>query len=237
MREFEKLHSLNRKQVQKAIKQLNRSLNNAISKNENDLAYANVRCLFILWVSWLECSLNIILHSANKLSYSKRRDIIKRRTEFNRWSRLIEISFTNYYLKGRQRDLNKLNIGATAFYGYNELNNILKDHIITFIEIRNRLAHGQWYVAFNNESSSKNDDITRHLWTLSKKDMLLVKSIIRSFASLMDDLVTSKKRFEDRFDTLVNRIVQSREFSQQRFEWMMDYLKRSYAKKRSLGYY
>jgi hypothetical protein len=141
MREFEKLHSLNRKQVQKAITQLNRSLHNAISKGEDDLAYVNVRCLFILWVSWLECSLNIILHSANKLSYSERRDIIKRRTEIDRWSRLIEVSFTKYYLEGRRRVLNKINLGATAFYRYSEFNSILNEHIATFIEVRNRLAH------------------------------------------------------------------------------------------------
>lgn len=237
MREFEKLHSLNRKQVQKAITQLNRSLNIALSSGKDDLAYANVRCLFILWVSWLECSLNTILHSANKLSYSDRRKIINRQAECDRWTRLIEISFRNYYLKGRKRILNKLNLGPTAFYRYNELNSILNDHIATFIEIRNRLAHGQWYVAFNNESTSKNDNITRHLWTLSKKDIMLVKSIIRSFVLLIHDLVTSKKHFEGRFDVLVSRIVEAREFSQKRFDGTMYHLKRSYAKKISLGYY
>lgn len=206
MKELLKVHSANKQQMHKAIIQLDRALNDDIMRDKNDLARIHVRCLFILWVSWLESQMNVLLHSANKLKFEERRVIIGAGSEVKRWSCMLDILFRKHYLDGKQGALSKVRLTATPYYRYMELSSIIANDIEPFIEIRNRLAHGQWYVALNNEGTAKNPIITRKLWTLTKQDILLAKSIIQPFAWMMTDCACSKTRFEERFDQLINRI-------------------------------
>lgn len=237
MKELLKVHSANRRQVRKAITQLDRALNDALMRENSELARVHVRCLFILWVSWLESHMNVLLHSANKIRYDERRAIVGAGTEAQRWASMIDILFRKHYLNGKQGALSKVAIGATPYYRYTDLSSILTDDIEPFIEIRNRLAHGQWHAALNNEGTAKNPDITRKLWTLTKQDIFVAKAIIQNFAWIITDCACSRSRFEGRYDQLVNRIDNSRIESQQRFNWLVRALKQRRSTKESLGYY
>lgn len=237
MKELLKVHAANRKQVRKGITQLDRNLNTALMREQKELAGVHIRCLLILWVSWLESHLNVLLHSANKLTYDERRAIVGAGSEAQRWSEMLDILFRKHYLQGKQRALTKVALGATAYYRYTELSSILANDIASFIEIRNCLAHGQWHAALNNAGTAKNHETTRKLWTLSKQDILLAKGIIQHFAWTMTDCACSKSRFEERYDSLIKRIETSRIESKQRFDWIMHRLKHRRTTRTSLGYY
>ena len=148
---------------------------------------------------------------------------------------MIDILFRKHYLSGKQKRLSKVSIGPTAHYRHTELHSILGNDIESFIEIRNRLAHGQWHAALNNEGTAKSPDITRRLWTLTKQDLLLVRDIIQHFAWVMNDFACSKQRFELRYDKLINRIDESRSENQQRFDWIIKHLDQNRAIRGNLG--
>lgn len=237
MRQFLAIHSKNRRQVSKAITQLNRALNSAISRKQHDLTYVHVRTIFILWVTWVEVSRDCILHSANRLTYADRQHIGAGKNEIERWSRLLDICFKKHYLRPKQKSLNKVNLGPTPYYRYNELKSILSEHIALYIEIRNRLAHGQWSIALNFEGTGKNQKITQHIWTLTKKDILLMKAVVRNFTTVMFDLACSKKTFESRYDNYISKIDLAKKHSQDRFKWAMISIEKSRKRRVSLGYY
>jgi len=225
MREWTKVYRKNRLKISKSITQLNRSLNKSIRNNKHEEAYVHVRCLFLLWVSWLEVSMDLILHSANHITQKERYDIKKSRREIDRWRKCIEICFKMYYLKPRRRVLNKINLGPTAYYRYQELNSILEKYIVSYIEIRNRLAHGQWYIAINSDGTGKNQRLTTELVTLSKREILSMKSIIKNFVDLVFVLTLSKKDFSRKFDHHISRIDLAISEKEMRFESFMNFIK------------
>lgn len=224
MREWTKVYRKNRIKLSQSITQLNRSLNKSIRNKEHEAAYVHVRCLFLLWISWLEVSMDLILHSANHITESERLDIKNSRREIDRWRKCIEICFKKYYLKPRQRVLNKVNLGPTAYYRYQELNSILEKYIEAYIEIRNRLAHGQWCIAMNSDGTGKNQRLTTELVTLSKKEILLMKSIIKNFVDLVFVLALSKMDFTIKYDQHIRKIDLAANDNEKRFRWFMNFL-------------
>ncbi|HCW54752.1 MAG TPA: hypothetical protein DG753_13685, partial [Clostridium sp.] len=70
------------------------------------------------------------------------------------------------------------------------------------IEKRNRIAHGQWIIAFNNVLSDFSSEITKEL----NKDnyILLIQKldIFKEIAFMINNLVAStlKKQFKNNFD-------------------------------------
>jgi len=237
MKEWQKVHSKNRAALSKAIVQMNRSLNESIRRKDKEQEYVQARCLFLLWVSWMEVSMDLILHSANKLTEAERKSIEACRREVDRWNLCLDLCFAKHYLTGKKRSLTKINLGPTAFYRFQELKAVLKDYIDPYIEIRNRLAHGQWMIAINSEGSVKNQDLTTRLMVLSKKELLLVKMMVKNFVNLANVLTCSKNEFERKYDETVSKMEFSKQENDMIFRTTLDCLHRSHLQKRSLGYY
>jgi len=237
MKEWQKVHRKNRAALSKAIVQMNRSLNESIQRKDKEKEYVQARCLFLLWVSWMEVSMDLILHSANKLTEAERKSIVACRREIDRWNLCLDLCFAKHYLTGKKRSLTKINLGPTAFYRFQELKAILKDYIDPYIEIRNRLAHGQWMIAINSEGSGKNQDLTTRLMVLSKKELLLVKMMVKNFVNLVNVLACSKNEFEKKYDETISKMEFSKQENDKIFRNTLDCLHRSHLQKRSLGYY
>ena len=98
-------------------------------------------------------------------------------------------------------------------------------HCNAFIEIRNRLAHGQWKIALNTECTSKSQDITTKIWTLSKKEILYLKSTLVNLNKILTDLISSKSTFERDFDIYIHKIDKAKYDFEEKFEWYLKHLR------------
>lgn len=105
---------------------------------------------------------------------------------------------------------------------------ILEEEIIVSISIRNKLAHGQWAVAFNNDGSDKQQDITAKIWKLTKKDTIILKNVVDNFLNLIEFLVASKNKFEEKYDLHVNKIETTKDHMKTKFQWVIDEMKKRY---------
>ncbi len=237
MKDYLRLHKKNRTRIRKAITTLNRALNSAIRRHEDESASVQVRCLILLWIAYFETSLNCIVHSANQLSYDQRRTILARQTLLDRWQCLLDICFRMYYLSPKKRALSRLNLGSMNFHRYTELSSFLKKRVAPMIEVRNRLAHGQWHIAFNNGGTSLNQDLTSHIWRLSKKDVIYAKALTHNLVALLTELTCSRASFENKYDDFAQRIEEANEYAELRFQSTMDWLEESQAQKERLGFY
>jgi len=225
--ELAKAHAKNRKKIKQAITQLNRSLNQAIKENKVELQEANIRVIIILYSSFLEASLGYIVHFYGaQISVTNKNNTLSRSSELDKWNYLIDLLFRKRYLNGKSKSFNLINLGHTNFHRYEYIKNLLNNEIQTIIEIRNKLAHGQWAVAFTSDGDATNQDTTTRIWTLSKKDVLATKNIVTNYIRLVEKLIASDSSFKETFDDVVHKLEATKIEHETRYNWIISELKR-----------
>lgn len=227
-----KAHAKNRTQIRKAITQLNRSLNQAIKDNNKELEKANVRMIMILYAAYLESTLSYLLYFYGAQIKMVSVDyIIEKKTVHERWCHFIDFCFRRNFLGGKRRALTLVNLNHTNFNRYTYLKSMVDNEVRAIIEIRNKLAHGQWAVAFNSDGDDKNVEVTTRLWTLTKKDVLVTKNIVNKFTEIMDALISSEEYFSSIFDDAVGALEENKVAHEERYNMILNEIKR---KKRPL---
>lgn len=221
-----KAHAKNKKKIKKAFIQINRSLNQAIKENKTDLEETNVRMLIILYASYLEPALGYITHIYEKQITNKiKNDVLSKRSEIDKWLELIDVLFRKHYLNGTYKELNLLNLGHTNYHRYRYIKELCDTDIRTIIEIRNKLAHGQWSIALNSDDFQKNQSVTTKIWTLTKKDTLIFKRIIISFVDIMELLAASGQQLAKDFDKKVHNLELKKIELENRYNWLISNIK------------
>ncbi len=216
----------NKRQVNITITHLNRFHIRALRKDTklNELKLDNIyaKLQLILWISLLEIEFNILLAEKEHLvtNFLKRKNIASR-SETSKWKALITFCFKERYIGKQDRHLNITNIGDTNYHRYNSLITIVDQDLKPFIELRNKLAHGQWAVAFNFNKFDKNQDLTNSIWKLSKRDIMLLKSFVRNLPSLIKLLIISKKTFERDYDKHIGKIMKAKEDADLKFKSLL----------------
>lgn len=225
IKELEKIHIANRQQIDKALTQINLVLNDALKSNNTAKEYAATRLLVFLWMSWAETSLNALIYKHPHVTEDIRTKVLSARKEIDKWHILIDEFFKKHYLSKKQTSITRRIMGHSPYARYLSLKEIIEKEVNIFIEIRNRLAHGQWKIALNTEATNKSQDITTKLWALSKKEILYLKSTLVNLNKILNDLICSKATFERDFDAYISRIDKTKYDFDENFEWYLKHLK------------
>ncbi|TRZ93796.1 MAG: hypothetical protein D4R82_04730 [Dehalococcoidia bacterium] len=204
-------HKKNRAQVKSVITHLNRFHNKALKSQSklNELLLDNIfsKLLLPLWVSILEIEFNILQYENYPLTKGFLNSTnLSSSTECDKWIALTDFFFKEQYLKNHKREITKTSIGDTNYHRYTTIVEIINNELKPFIELRNRIVHGQWAVALNTTGTARNQELTQHVWTLSKKDLMLLKIFVENLPELLKFLIISKKTFERDYDVFINRI-------------------------------
>jgi len=226
---FEKAqaHAKNRRQILKAIAQTKQTLNLGIKENKQELEYANIRLLMVLFAAYLESSLGFILNFYGaQITTAAQSKVLAEPSEIRKWKLLFEYLFRKRYLGGKRKVINIKNVGFTAHRRYEYINKLIDSSIGSVIEMRNKLAHGQWAIAFTSEGTEKNQSMTTKIWTLGKKDTLLTKTITNKFVHIMEALAASRDHFENTFDKHVGDLETNVAQYEERYEWLLSEIKR-----------
>ncbi len=207
------------------ITHLNRFHLRAVRKETkvSDLSLDNIfsKLILVLWVSLIEVEYNILIseneHFTKKYcdntNYSKK-------TLVEKWELLLDFFFKEQYFKNQERELNITNLGHTVFYRYDTLKKIIQNDLNLFVELRNKIAHGQWAVALNCDLLQKNQTLTTHIWTLTKKEMMLVKSLHKNLPPIFKLLIQSKNIFERDYDKYINRMIKAKKDADLKYNWI-----------------
>lgn len=205
----------NKRQILMTITHLNRFHLRAVRKDTkvSELSLDNIFAKIIvgLWVALLEVEYELI-KSKIKLKEEKK-------SLTNKYLQLVDMLFREKYLSEGQAVLNQRNLGHDSYQRYKTLTDIIKNELNIFIEVRNKIAHGQWHVSFT-DSGVINKDITANVWKLSKKDLLILKTLAINLPIILSSLIQSRKTFEKDFDKNVNKIFLSKEDNEVRFNWL-----------------
>lgn len=202
-------HVANLRSIKIALNNTALSARQAIAE-ENQRAIASfVRLYALLMGAWAETRLKKLLYERNGFTEDERTRVLTQTSQLEQWQKLVEVAFRKHY-GIPHAELTSANLPFTAHARYASLVNILDNNLRVVIEVRNKLAHGQWIYPLNNEGN----DVETNKYTLLNKENLpslqYKESLITGLADIVHDLVVSLPTFERDFDANYSKITNTK---------------------------
>jgi len=208
-RKLYRFHVANIQSIEIALNHSALAARKAISEKNEPAVKSFVSLNAFLVGAWAENRLRKLLYENNGLSVEKREIILSNSSQIDRWNKLIEIAFREHY-GIPYAPLNEVSLPFSASARYQVLTDILNEDLKGVIEIRNKLAHGQWVYPLNSEETNVEEEKYQQLRNENLPSLQYKKSLLVSLASILHDLVVSLSTFERDFDTNYRKITNTR---------------------------
>jgi hypothetical protein len=189
----------NYREVEKALKQIERAIAGAIRRNDWAAVASLTRVQLLIASVKAEARLIKIAYTPKGMSATDRNTILAQDTALNRWTQLVDLAFQRHYKVSDPSDF-KDGLDHDILAKYTTLNTLINDEVRPIILLRNKLAHGQWNYPFNS-SLTGIEGLT--LASLQNENTLTIRyrdRLISQLGNIIVDLVTSSAGFEARFN-------------------------------------
>lgn len=201
-------HVANLQEIDRAMDKIARFLRMAISQNDEITASAFMRLYALLLGAWAECRLRKLVYEPKGFDETERNIVKSESTQLEQWQKAVEVAFRRQY-KIPKAVLSASVLSHSAYSRYVTLSDMLTNDLGSVIELRNKLAHGQWVYPFNSEG----DDVAKEQMNALRVENLLSlqfkKTLLETLSSAIHDLVVSKPTFERDFDDHIRVIVET----------------------------
>lgn len=181
----------NIKSIEIGINEVQRAINQSI-KNNNEMAEKlYTKILAHLIVSWAENRIYKLIYEQGHFQQTEIDIIIGIKQLMGKWESVLQLVFN--------RAFSPTNVEIKI--KYDNLLNTLRNDFDAPIQLRNRLAHGQWEHAFNVKYKSENIALTNKINSLDIVTLDLLYKKIRIIASIIHDLAVSPTTYIRDFDS------------------------------------
>jgi len=201
-------HVENLRAVDIALKKIALSLRGAIAVDNQKEIDVFTRVYALLLGAWAEVRLNKLLYEPNGFSDDDRRQISQSNTLLKRWEQTVEIAFRKQFGVLRA-PLSKETLPYTAYARFQAIMEMLDQDLRAVIELRNRLAHGQFKYTFNSDGNNISQTHMKMLYQENLLGLQFKKKLLSQLADIIHDLVVSLPTFERDFDAHYKAIVQT----------------------------
>lgn len=231
-----KFHVENLRSISSALKQIELTLHHAISTDNLALIESFTRLMALTLGAWAETRLSKLLFESNGFSVHERGLIKAENTQFDKWKKSIEVAIRSHY-QIPNGPLTDINLGHSVYSKYQTLQAILEGDLKPVIELRNKLAHGQWVFPF-----TENLDLSVPQKTAIENENVLSlqfkHQMIVHLSQIIHDLVVSRPTFERDFDKNYRRFAGTKQHLIHRSFakyclWLKDRYERGRAKKQA----
>jgi hypothetical protein len=203
-------HVENLREIEIALKNTGRLARETIARRDPENSLRSwLRMYTLLIGTWAECRLQKLLHEEFGFTFAEREQVESNTTKLGQWEKIINLAFRKHYGIAAAR-LNDQSLGSLNNGRYVALQDTLASDLKVIIEIRNKLAHGQWINPLNSEGTRLNIDKQRLLNEENLMSLQLKLSLIGHLADLVHDLVVSPATFERDFDYHYDLLCQVR---------------------------
>jgi hypothetical protein len=203
-------HVANLRELELAIGHSERMAKSAIaSKDPQNSLRSLLRLYSFLIGAWAETRLKKLLHEEFGFDAAERLLIETESAQLDEWKKCIEVAYRKHFGISRA-PLDQNSLGVAEYARYHALNDSLENELRIIIEIRNKLAHGQWVYPFTNDGSKVEADKYR---LINQENLLSLKfkfSLIGHLADLVHDLVVSPSTFQRDFEGHFRKLLQVR---------------------------
>lgn len=203
-----KYHVANLRALQLAINSTLRLAKEAVAtKDPQKSLQSLLRLISFLIGAWAETRLNKILHEEFGFNDSHRQKILDQKSQLDKWNKCIELAFRSHY-KIIHADLTDSTLGVANFARYTTLQNIISNDLRIIIEIRNKLAHGQWIYPLTSNGSDVEKDKYKLIKHENIQTLHFKYDLLKHLANLIHDLVVSSRTFERDFEIHYKKLKQ-----------------------------
>jgi hypothetical protein len=204
-------HVANVRAIESALEQVARACRRAIGRQDNTQANAFTRTYALLLGAWAECRLRKVLYEPGAFSEDERVGIRSKDTQFDRWTQVTDLAFRKRQgIESNSTFLAPPLIPYSAFAKFNALNGLLQKDLRPVIELRNKLAHGQWEYPLTSDEFGISQDQMNALRKENLLSLQLKKRLITRLADAIHDLAVSGPTFDRDFDNHYRSIEQVR---------------------------
>lgn len=207
--ELYRYHVANLRSLGIAIKSTALSARKAISE-ENDSATASfVRLYAFLIGAWAENRLKKLLFEEHGFSQIERDRVLRESAQLGKWKKAVEVSFRNHYGIPKAK-LTANTLPHKAHARFSTLNVVIEKDLRSIIEVRNKLAHGQWIYPLNRKGTNIQQD---RYQSINKENLLSVQlkfKLLSNLSDIIHDLVVSLPTFERDFAEHYQRMMHTR---------------------------
>ncbi|WP_140985768.1 hypothetical protein [Asticcacaulis tiandongensis] len=193
-----KAHVKNLREVSNALRNLLRALNASLSSGETQTSSALLKTCILLLGAWSENRLNKLLYEPNGFSSAERDQLTSCRTQIGTWKSAIEIGFRKRYKIPNAPLDTALQLTPRSYY--QALTAALDNELNPIIEMRNKLAHGQWVQPLNNKNTDFSQDMRLKINNENAHTIKCKFRMLEIMAQMIHDLVTGNGAFERDID-------------------------------------
>ncbi len=199
----------NIRSIEIALKNASLVTRKAISEENNPAIKSFTSLTSFLLGSWSEIRLQKLLYEKNGFTDIERNQINSQSSKIDQWLKVIELAFRKHFNVTRAV-LNENSLPFTSFAQYKILKEIIDIDLRSVIEIRNKLAHGQWIYPLNSDCT----EVETNKYQLIQNENLLSlqfkNNLLKTLAQIIHDLVISKPTFDRDFDKNYRNIINTR---------------------------
>jgi hypothetical protein len=203
-----KYHVANLRELEAALGNVARLARAAIASQDSERSLRTLLRLYsFLLGAWAECRLLKLMHEEFGLNQSQREGILQKPTQLEQWIALVDSAFRSHYAIP-SAELNARTLQVTPSARRDALRNVLNNELCIIIEIRNKLAHGQWIYPFNSQGSEVDSNKFR---LINQENLLSLEykfALLGHLASAIHDLIVSQVTFERDFDNHFKKLSQ-----------------------------
>lgn len=203
-------HVANLREIELAIGHTARLARASIASCDSQQSLRSLLRLYAFLVgAWAECRLRKLLHEEFGFSDAERSVITEKQTQLEQWQATVDLAFRKHHKIPKAR-LDERTLGVAHAARWAALHDVLCNELRIVIEIRNKLAHGQWVYPLNNDGTAVEPDKYRLINKENLQSLQFKFDLIGHLADATHDLVVSPITFERDFEMHFRRLFQVR---------------------------
>lgn len=203
-----KQHVANLRELEAALTNVARLARAAIAQKDPQRTLRTLLRLYaFLLGAWAECRLRKLLHEELGFSEPERQGILAHDTQLEQWQATVDQAFRKHF-KVPKAELSARTLSVTPSARRDALHGVLGEELRIVIELRNKLAHGQWIYPFNSEGTAVEQEKYK---LINKENLLSLEfkfAMLGYLADAIHDLVVSPKTFDRDFDRHFKKLLQ-----------------------------
>lgn len=205
-----KAHVANLRELDTALKNTSRLARAAIASRDPQKSLQTLLRMHALLIgAWAESRLCKLLHEEFGFDDGERAIVLSKGTQLGQWQCTVDLAFRKHHgIKSAPLDMRSLGVDFSA--RREALQSVLDKELRIIIEIRNKLAHGQWIYPLNNEGTAIEQDKYRLVNKENLQSLQFKQALIEHLANAVHDLVVSPIAFARDFESHFSKLLQVR---------------------------
>jgi hypothetical protein len=205
----------NLREINKALVQIARLARDAIASKNSQNTRTFLIFYLLLLGAWAECQLEKLISAPGAFTDSEKKNLHDERNHLLRWLYVVKLAFSKHFHVPVGK-LDDITLTHDDFHRYETITQLLTRELKPIIELRNKLAHGQWFYPLNETRDNVSTELKKSLEKENLLSLQFKKSLISSILDMVTDLAISLKTYKRDFNQHYKRLKETQRNLQSR---------------------